>query len=463
MAVFEKNPYPGGKLSEMSLGPYRFDKGPSLFTWPELVDELSHIAGQENSVFKYTRLQEITNYFYPDGSKIVAHSDPALFARELRDKLGENEASVLHHLKKSEFYFQSVRKVFLESALPGIKDIVRPAVLNGLYRSVRLPLFSSMHQQNARRFKNPKTVQLFNRYATYNGSDPYRAPALLNLIPHLELNRGAFLPEKGMHQITSHLYQLALAQGVRFYFDHPVQEITYHKNRVTGLICRGKQFPADIVVSDIDLHVLYKRLLPVDYRPEKLLRQEKSSSAFVFYWGIRRSFPQLGLHNILFSGNYPEEFRYLFQKTTPYRDPSIYINITSKLCKNDAPEGCENWFVMVNVPHNSSGKPIDYGAELRQTIIRKINTMLNTDLEPAIEKEHQMDPFDIEQQTSSFGGSLYGNASNSSRAAFLRHSNYSSKLKGLYLAGGSVHPGGGIPLCLLSAKIVTELISQKEA
>lgn len=463
VSVFEKNPYPGGKLSEMKLGPYRFDKGPSLFTWPELVEELTEIAGVKNLPFNYIRLSEITRYFYPDGTKVIANSDPLLFAKELKEKLGEEEALVLKHLKKSAFYFQSIRPVFLEQSLPGIQDVLRPKVIKGLFRSFRLPLRGSMHQKNAGTFKSHKTVQLFDRYATYNGSDPYRAPALLNLIPHLELNRGAYLPVKGMHQITEHLFQLAKSLGVRFYFNQPVQEITLVKQQAMGLISNGRYFPADLTVSDVDMHLLYKRLLPDSLAPEKLLRQEKSSSAYVFYWGIRHVFPQLGLHNILFSENYREEFRCLFEAQNPYHDPSIYINITSKHCKSDAPDGCENWFVMVNVPHNKSGQAVNYGQTLKQQIVQKINRQLNTNIEAYIEQESILDPHDIEVQTSSVGGSLYGNASNSSMAAFMRHPNYSSAIKGLYLAGGSVHPGGGIPLCLLSAKIVAELIEKKES
>lgn len=461
--VFEKNPYPGGKLSEFRLGAYRFDKGPSLFTLPELVNDLSRVAGKDVSDFKYKRLQTICRYFYQDGTKIIAKSDPLIFAKELKEKLGEKEEDVLKYLKKSEFYYQTVRPVFLDQGLPRFYSLLRPEVLKSILRLPRLPLFRNMHQVNTVGFRNPKTVQLFNRYATYNGSDPYRAPALLNLIPHLEFNMGAFLPEKGMHQITEHLYQLALSLGVNFYFDHGVQKITLENNRVSGIISNKEHYPAEIVVSDIDIRALYKNLLPRIYEPVKLLNQEKSSSAYVFYWGIKHSFPQLGLHNILFSDNYREEFRCLFQEDGPCADPTIYINISSKCCEKDAPPGCENWFVMVNVPHNKNGGAISYGTELRQNVIKKINHVLKIKVTDYIEHEAILDPEKIEHQTSSFGGSLYGNASNSPESAFLRHANFSSKIKGLYLAGGSVHPGGGIPLCLLSAKIVSELISKKEA
>ena len=314
-----------------------------------------------------------------------------------------------------------------------------------------------MHYQNAITFKNKKTVQIFDRYATYNGSNPYKAPALLNIIPHLEFGFGAYLPKNGMHQITKHLHQLALSLGVEIKLNAPVEKINLQNNKVVGLTSNGVFYECDSVLSDIDIHSVYEHLLPKEFKPKKLLSQEKSSSAYVFYFGINKEFNELDVHNILFSENYKEEFDCLFNEQKPYHDPTIYINITSKLCKLDAPSNCENWFVMINAPHNTSKEPITYGSELRKQVLAKINRMLKTNLESYIIEEAVLDPYEIEMQTSSVGGSLYGNASNNKFSAFLRHANFSSSIKGLFFLGGSVHPGGGIPLCLLSAKIVANL------
>lgn len=455
--VFEKNRYPGGKLAELKLGGYRFDKGPSLFTMPKLVDELSEL-GKTEGMFAYNKLESITHYFYEDGTKLIASSDKNRFAHDIAEIFGEDKMAVLKHLSKSAFYYDTTADLFLNQSLHKIKNFLNFKTLKGVLSAPRLSLNKTMHQKNRSAFKNKKTVQLFNRYATYNGSSPYKAPALLNIIPHLEFGLGAYLPEKGMHQITEHLFDTAKKLGVKFYFDSAVEKIELKNNAAVGLKVNGQVYPSDLVVSDADIHVLYNKLLPKEYSPTKLLNQEKSSSAYVFYWGIKKEFKELGLHNILFSDNYEEEFNYLFTKDKPYEDPTIYINITSKFCEADAPKSCENWFVMVNVPHNKSGNKIAYANELRKNVVNKINCVLKTDIEKLIEVEEKLDPLDIETQTSSYGGSLYGNASNNKFAAFLRHANYSSKIKGLYMVGGSVHPGGGIPLCLLSAKIASNLI-----
>ena len=456
VAIFEKNNYLGGKLSELKLGSFRFDKGPSLLTMPHLIDELSE--GDPNlTLMPYTKLNTLTHYFFEDGTKIKATSTLNEFAKEISEKLNENETVVLNHLKKSAFYYKITSDLFLTQSLSKIKNFLNIKTLKGILCIPKLNLFRTMHYQNAITFKNKKTVQIFDRYATYNGSNPYKAPALLNIIPHLEFGFGAFLPKDGMHQITKHLHQLALSLGVEIKLNAPVEKINLQNNKVVGLTSNGVFYECDSVLSDIDIHSVYEHLLPKEFKPKKLLSQEKSSSAYVFYFGINKEFNELDVHNILFSENYKEEFDCLFNEQKPYHDPTIYINITSKLCKLDAPSNCENWFVMINAPHNTSKEPITYGSELRKQVLAKINRMLKTNLEPYIIEEAVLDPYEIEMQTSSVGGSLYGNASNNKFSAFLRHANFSSSIKGLFFLGGSVHPGGGIPLCLLSAKIVSNL------
>jgi phytoene desaturase len=461
VTIFEKNSYPGGKLSELNTNGFRFDKGPSLFTMPSLIDELTNLQGSSHS-FEYQKLEVITNYFYPDGTQLKASANIEEFAEEVHLKLNEKKETVLKHIKRNAFYFKTTEDLFLKQSLHQIKNFINFKTLKGILLSPFLGLFSTMHEKNSRTFSNPKTVQLFNRFATYNGSNPYKAPALINMISHLEFNLGAYLPKKGMHQITTHLVELAEKANVEIKYNAPVETIEIgSNNKISSIKSNGVNYTFDIVASDVDLHVLYKYLLPESYTPKKLIQQEKSSSAYVFYWGINKEFEELGLHNILFSDDYKKEFDHLFSEQFPTDDPTIYINITSKYCKEDAPQGCENWFVMVNVPHNKN-ESINYETAIRKNIIEKINSILKTDIEKYIITESTLSPIDIENQTSSYGGSLYGNSSNNKFAAFLRHANYSSSIKNLYLVGGSVHPGGGIPLCLFSAKIASQLIVERE-
>ena len=166
------------------------------------------------------------------------------------------------------------------------------------------------------------------------------------------------------------------------------------------------------------------------------------------------------MHNILFSKNYQKEFEYIFDKKQIFDDPTIYINITSKEESSDAPDGCENWFVMINTPGDFGQDWEKMISETRKNIFQKIKRTLGVDLKTRILTEAILNPKTIQSKTSSYRGALYGAASNSKFAAFLRHPNFSRRIKNLYFCGGSVHPGGGIPLCLLSAKIVADQIKE---
>jgi phytoene desaturase len=260
-----------------------------------------------------------------------------------------------------------------------------------------------------------------------------------------------------MYKIVEALYQLALEVGVTFRFNTKVEKIECVNQRAIGVYIDHQLVPADVIVSNMDVYATYKKLLPSVKAPQHILQQEKSSSALIFYWGIKKSFHNLGLHNILFSAQYKKEFDVLWKEKSIDEDPTIYINITSKHTPEDAPEQSENWFVMINVPNNQGQDWNRLIAKARKNMIDKINRILNADIEAYIEVEHQLDPIGIESNTSSHLGALYGNASNNPMAAFFRHSNDSS-IKNLYFVGGSVHPGGGIPLAILSGKIASDLI-----
>ena len=460
VSVYEANAYVGGKLSQIESEDFRFDAGPSLFTMPELVDELFQLANKDpRAYFNYQRLEESCRYFYEDGTHIIGYTDVEKFAQESAEKTGVNASSVVSHLKKSQFIYDSTAFLFLHKSLHRLKTYLSVKVLKSFLKLPFLGIFKSMHAANTDAFANEKMVQLFDRYATYNGSNPYVAPAILNIIPHLEFNKGAFFPNKGMYSISLALYELALSLGVHFHLNTKVDEIVVENKTVKGIVAQGKTIFSDYVVSNLDVFFVYKNLLKNQSISRKIAAQERSSSALIFYWGINATFPELDLHNIFFSENYKAEFAALKGGVTIYEDPTVYVNITSKKKPSDAPKNCENWFVMINV---SSVEQQDWDKLItaaKANIVSKLNRLLNTDISPLILTEHILDPRGIESITGSYKGSLYGTASNKKMAAFFRHPNFSNDIRGMYFCGGSVHPGGGIPLALSSAKIVDGFFS----
>ncbi len=457
--VYEGNSYPGGKLSSLTMAGYRFDAGPSLFTMPKLVDDLFVLAGrQPTDYFQYQKLPETCRYFYEDGTRFVADAEPEALARTIEKYLGEPAENVLAHLRDSAVKYEVTEKLFLHRSLHKLGTYFNSDALKGYRNLHKLDAFRSMSAANASRFSDPRVVQLFNRYATYNGSDPYQTPATMNIIPHLEYNIGAFFPKGGMVSITNNLVRLAEDLGVKFHFNCPVEKLLNKGKYISGIQVKGEKLDYDLVISNMDVVNTFRKLLPEARQPERVLRQPKSSSALIFYWGIKKQFSELGLHNIFFSRHYPTEFQYLFQKKTIHHDPTVYINITSKYEPEDAPAGSENWFVMVNAPANDGQDWDAFIAETRQNILTKLSHQLGENIENLIEAEDTLDPRLIESRTSSSQGALYGNSSNNRFAAFLRHANFSRQFSNLYFVGGSVHPGGGVPLCLLSAKIATEMV-----
>lgn len=457
VTVFEANSYPGGKLHQERINGFRFDMGPSLFTMPWLVDELFHLCNKNpKDYFQYKRKKTICNYFWEDGTTFSAASDRDTFIENASRQFNESAENLTNYLDGNRKKYELTKGVFLERSLHKVSTYLSVETLKAFTRIGQMGINQSLNQWNSRYFKNPKLVQLFNRFATYNGSSPYKTPGIMSMIPHLEMDLGTYFPKGGMHQITMALYRLAKEIGVEFRFNEPVEKILVDNKKAVGLQTKSGIHKASLVVSNMDIFPTYKKLLSDQRAPSKVMEQERSSSALIFYWGIKKEFPQLDLHNIFFSDNYRSEFKHIFEKKTLLNDPTVYINITSKEEPDDAPQGCENWFVMINAPGNYGQNWVELKKQARKNILDKLSRILKTNIEELIAAEMVLEPKGIETNTSSYRGALYGAASNSKFAAFLRHPNFSNKIKGLYFCGGSVHPGGGIPLCLLSAKIVAD-------
>jgi len=460
--IFETNSYAGGKLSEIRLGDYRFDAGPSLFTMPHLVEELFWISGKSSKEFPYKRLDEVCRYFFPDGTRFHASADPRILVETLSQHLGEDPIVLESYLKKSKFKYETIGKLFLERCLRKLSTFWNSRALKAYLNLPKLGLFGSLHSYNQSVFKNPKTIQLFDRYATYNGSDPHQTPAVMSMIPHLEFGIGAYFPENGMVQITEALVTLAIEKGVIISLNSPVDKIELSgSDRAMGVWCKGTLHQADVLISAVDVSLTYSKLLGNPVLGNKYRNLPKSSSAIIWYWGVSKKSESTGLHNVFFSSDYKKEFDCLFKKKSMPEEPTIYLNISSKERKEDAPEGCENWFAMVNAPANEGQDWDSLISSAREKVISRLSQELDIDLNVLIKEETFLDPRSLEQRTGSVGGALYGSNSNDPFAAFLRHANFSSSVSNLFFCGGTVHPGGGIPLALQSAALAVGYVKER--
>ena len=454
VTVLEQQDTYGGKMGVWEQDGYRYDTGPSLFTMPQYVNELLTIDGKSDVTFEYDELENIGNYFWEDGTQMTATKDVEQLKDEFLKQLSEPKENIDAYLADSKIKFEITNHVFLEKSLHKLKTYLSWGTVKSFFRLSKVDIFKNMNAQNELRFNNPKTVQFFNRYATYNGSNPYQAAATLNVIPHYEFGFGAFFPKKGIRSIADALCQKAIHLGVIFQFSTQVSKVEKIGERY---IVNGDT-ESDILICNMDVASAAKGPLK-NFVSSKRKKYEPSSSALIFYWGIDREFKELDLHNIFFSSDYMKEFENIFHNRKIDNDPTVYIHISSKRKVDDAPVGCENWFVMVNAPYVAGQDWEKMINVARENILIKVSKRLGTDISRHIRLEHKLTPELIQSKTGSYKGALYGSSSNDRMAAFLRQPNFSSGHKGLYFCGGSVHPGGGIPLCLLSGKITTDIIA----
>ena len=456
VSIFESASQTGGKIHSFQLEGYRFDAGPSLFTMPKLVDELFSILGENpRNYFNYNKKKIHCEYFWNDGKTLTAYANKKKYLSEVKNKFNVNNEIMKKYLERSKKKYEVTEPIFLQKSLHNFSTYLSRYTFKALMSLRILDINKSLNTTNKYQLKDPHLVQLYNRYATYNGSNPYETSGIMTLIQHLESHYGTWIPTGGMIQISKSITSLLKKKGVKIFLNSNVDKIIVKSNKATGVISNGKEFASDYIISNMDIFFTYEKLLQGFKTPKRVSKAERSSSAVIFYWGINNTFEQLDLHNILFSENYQKEFELIFNKGQLTDDPTIYINITSKDIPSDAPDGSENWFVMINAPHDSNQNWDQIISQLRINVIKKINRILKVDIEKSIQIEKIYTPKTIEKTSHSYLGSLYGPSSNSKLSAFFRHSNFSNKIPNLFFCGGSVHPGGGIPLCLMSAKIVS--------
>jgi phytoene desaturase len=461
VTLFEASEEVGGKAGSLELGGYRFDKGPSLLTMLHVFENLFLRANRDMEDYIETvPLSPLTCYWFSDGTNFSSDRID-VFKTTLTQYLDVRQQEISSFEAYSRRIYDLTHKVFLERSIHHLGSFLHADTLKSLLRIGQVDLFRSMHTANSSFFSDPRMIQLLDRYATYNGSDPYRAPAVLNNIFHVEHGLGGYGVKNGIFGIPLGMKRLAEDLGVDIRTGEKVERIIYDSKRsIRGVETERGSYDFPWALSDVDVLTLYRDLLGDEQAPlaKRYAKLPPSSSALVFYWGIHSSFDQLGVHNIFFSPDYRREFSQIHDHAHLPDEPTIYVNITSKITPDDAPEGCENWFVLVNAPFHD-GRSWDGDAlKVRGYVLERLSGVLGCDIESLIDAESILSPADIEKETGSYRGSLYGISSNTRTAAFLRHRNDSHRYRGLYLCGGSVHPGGGMPLSVQSGMIAADLL-----
>ncbi len=463
VSVFEANDIAGGKMYEWENEGFRFDMGPSVFTMPEYVEDLFRLAGKNPSDYiKIIRPQLPFNYFFDDGLVLNFYADLEKLVKEVAAKTMDDEATIRLYLENIQTKFDLTNTVFLQNSLHILSNYISKDAFRGLMNFGKVEVFKSMDAANRKNFSDEHTVRLFNSFASYLGSNPFKAPGILNVISHFQLNAGIYLPVGGMRAIVNAIMQLATELGVKFHFNTPVKRILVKDGTAVGIRVPDREIFSDLVISNMDVFNAYKQLMPDQIGPARVLDHQKSHSVMVFLWGMKKSFPQLTLHNMILANDMKDEYNTMFLNSDIGDDFTTYIYISNKINTTDAPQGCENWYVLINAPHVKEGQDWEViRSRVKARLLQRLEKVLGEDVAPHIAFEKIQDPRDHMLRTNSAFGAIYGNSFNSKFSVFLRHPNFSGKIKNLYFCGGTVHPGGGVPLSILSAKIVTDLIHKK--
>ena len=445
--VYESYHTYGGKLGTINLNGSIFDTGPSLLTEPRIIDDI-YIECSKNPrhYWDYIRVSEGTNYFWPDGKYYPMPANKAQIIKTLCNQFDVSHKKVIQYFNMLEYQYKQVAPLFLDKPM-NMHSINNIKHINKLVKT--LPLFvQTSDKYNQKAFTDNKVVQIFNRFATYSGSDPYLGPALLNLAGSPELIDGVYYPKGGMRSIVDGLYNLACELGVKFNFNSKIGSIKSN-NKGFVIVTKNKQLNCKKIIYAGDYASIYK-LLGLSEKFKSYTNKSMSTSGLVFYWQVRGSHYKLGLHNIMFSQNYRQEFEHL-RDLQLVKDPTIYINITSKKEPSLSKKDFENWFVMLNVPAGYKANDIQKVALATK---HKIEKILGCKI--SINAQSYLTPQIIEQNSGSYNGAIYGRDSNNIVRATLKPSYNFKGISGLYCIGGSTHPGGGVPLSVRSAKIMAD-------
>jgi phytoene desaturase len=453
VTIFEQNAEPGGKMSRLQAEGYTWDRGPSVITMRHVFEELFKSADRRLEDYLVLEpVEPLTRYFYPDGSILDATRDlPRMLAR-IQEMEPRDVEGYLNFLAYAARLHRITGPVFIYDQPPTWRSFLRVPFQDWL----RFDGLRSMDAAIRSYLKDPKLQQLFGRFATYVGASPYLAPATLNVIAHVELNQGVWYPRGGIYQIARALSRLAAELGVQIHYQTKVARILVENGHVLGVeLSTGEHVPARQVISNLDVTSTDRNLLGQAPGKRKV---DVSGSGFILLLGVARQHPELAHHNLFFSGDYAREFGQIFGQGVPADDPTIYVAITSKTDNQHAPQGCENWFVLVNAP--PVGPHFDWTTQAdayRQLLLNRLSAR-GYDLQPALRYQVLITPEDLQRETGGWLGALYGASSNNRWAAFRRPHNHHKKIQGRYFVGGSTHPGGGVPMVTLSGKVVAEMV-----
>jgi phytoene desaturase len=457
--VFERGAAPGGRCGRLEAGGFTFDTGPTLLLMPEVIEETFAAAGRR--VEDYLTLERCDpNYriHFRDGSALTVTSDLERMARELERFEPGSFPRYLAFLARGHVQYRTSLDRFVGRNFDHLGQFLTPASLRGI---VAVRAHRRMYPEVARYFRDDRLRAALTFQTMYLGISPYRSPAVYGLLPYTELAGGIWYPRGGLHALPLALARLADELGVRVHYGAPVAKIAIESRRARGLRLAGGDFvPADAVLCNADLPWAYRNLIdPQQTTLRHAGRLRYTSSAFMLYLGTRKRYPALLHHNVLFGGDYRESFEDIFERLRVPADPSFYVNVSARTDPGCAPPGGDNIYVLVPVPHRRPG--LDWSVEgprLRRLVLARLADIGCPDVAEHVVVERQFTPDDWEAELNLERGAAFGLSHDFFQVGPFRPRNQDPNVPNLFFVGASTQPGTGLPMVMLSARLVTERI-----
>jgi len=459
--VYEKNAKPGGRCGQIKLSGHRFDLGATILLMPSLYREVFTALGMDMDKELETKsLEPVYKLFFGDGTDFAFTRDAEKMQTQLESMERGSFVHYERYVKEGYDFFKSSMNGLLNKNFYHVFQFIN---FKSILLLIRLKTWIKHTDYIQRFFKDTRLQKAFTFQNIYVGQNPYRQPAFFSMLPGAEIAEGALFPQGGMHRVATKLLERATKLGVQFHCKAEVDKIIVNGNKAEGIRLRtGKVIAADIVIGNADLPYIYNTLLPASWKAKRLREKKYSCSALVFHWGLDKVYPQLDHHSIFLNEPYKEGMEKIFNEKTLSDNPSFYVHAPTRTDKSAAPYRQDTLSVIVPVGHIDEKQNQNWTQiklYTRRAVIQRLKEAGLTDIDEHIKLEKCFTPKTFESYCNVSKGSVFGSLSHTIfQMGYFRPHNRHAKYKNLYFTGGSTHPGNGVPLVLLSAKLTSERI-----
>lgn len=462
--IFEKNKKPGGRMNQIEEKGFRIDMGPTLVMMPEMLHEVFAAAGKRTE--DYLDLIQIDPSYrvsFGNGDHLdMTPSIPNLLTQI--EKISPDDATrFFDYFRETQNKYVTSRAYFIERSFDRLGDFLNLKTLRGL---ITAKPFGTVSSFTARYLKHPHLQAAFTFQTLYLGISPEACPSVYSLLPFIELAYGVWFPKGGIFQIARALEKVFTELGGSIHYEQPVDKLISDGKSARGIVARGKEERADAVICNQDVGAALVQLVPEKDRPSAPTRKiealDYGCSSFMIYLGVNRKYPDLGHHTVALTADFKGALRQLFNGNSLPQDPAYYLCRPTATDPSLAPAGCDVIYILVPVPHLqkfSGWSPAQIDA-YKNLVLEKVEKQYLPDLRRRIVLEKIFTPKDFQSEYRILHGSAFGLSPLFFQSAYFRPRNVSPDLRGLYFVGASTHPGGGVPVVLLSGRLVADAITR---